>query len=309
MRKHQKGIAGLICLCVFLSGCGQGTMPDGNKTYIYYVNSEGTGLEKEEYVFSGNNVEEQIDAVLEELRKETDSIDYKSAYPEYVHINGWELQESDLEIDFSDSYKRMDVTEELLLRAATVHTLEQIGGVDYVKFTVEGEELEDDEGEEVGYMNRDSFIENTGSSIHNFQEESLHLFFANEEGDKLTEEVVSVRYNSNMSVEKLITEQLIKGPSVEGAYPTLPPETKILGVSVRDGICYVNFDEGFLNMDYKISPQVRIYSVVNSIVAGGETGQVQILVNGGTDVTYQGEVSLEKPLSRNLEIVEEKEKD
>lgn len=309
MRKHQKGVAGLICLCVLLSGCGQGTMPDGNKTYIYYVNSEGTGLEKEEYVFSGNDVEEQIDAVLEELRKETDSIDHKSAYPEYVHINGWELQESDLEIDFSDSYKRMDVTEELLLRAATVHTLEQIGGVDYVKFTVEGEELEDDEGEEVGYMNRDSFIENTGSSIHNFQEESLHLFFANEEGDKLTEEVVSVRYNSNMSVEKLITEQLIKGPSVEGAYPTLPPETKILGVSVRDGICYVNFDEGFLNMDYKISPQVRIYSVVNSIVAGGETGQVQILVNGGTDVTYQGEVSLEKPLSRNLEIVEEKEKD
>ena len=112
-----------------------------------------------------------------------------------------------------------------------------------------------------------------------------------------------------MSVEKLITEQLIKGPSMEGAYPTLPPETKILGVSVRDGICYVNFDEGFLDMDYKISPQVRIYSVVNSIVAGGETGQVQILVNGKADATYQGSVGLEKPLSRNLEIVEEKKKD
>ena len=195
------------------------------------------------------------------------------------------------------------------MRAATVHTLEQIGGVDYIKFTVEGEELRDSEGKEEGYMNHDSFVENTGSSIHTYQEGSLHLFFANETGDKLTEEIVSVRYNSNMSVEKLITEQLIKGPSMEGAYPTLPPETKILGVSVRDGICYVNFDEGFLDMDYKISPQVRIYSVVNSIVAGGETGQVQILVNGKADATYQGSVGLEKPLSRNLEIVEEKKKD
>ena len=309
MKGYQKFSAGLLGLSLFLGGCGQGTMPDGNKTYIYYVNADGTGLAKEEYAFSENGMEEQIEAVLDELRKDTDSIDYKSAYPEYVHINGWEIEESDLKIDFSDSYKRMDVTEELLLRAATVHTLEQVGGVDYIKFTVEGEELEDSEGREQGYMNHDSFVENTGSSIHNFQEGSLHLFFADKSGSKLVEEVVSVRYNSNMSVEKLIAEQLIIGTSMEGLYPTLPPETKIFGVSVRDGICYVNFDDGFLYMDYKISPQVWIYSVVNSIVAGGEAGQVQILVNGGTDVTYQDDISLEKPLSRNLEIVKEKEKD
>ena len=305
MRRYRGCFLGALCLSVLLGGCGQGTMPDRNRTYIYYVNGDGTGLVKEEYELPGGSTKVQISAALEELRKETDSIEYKSVYPDYVHIKGWEIKESDLEIDFSDSYKNMDVTEELLLRAATVHTLEQIVGVDYIKFTVEGEELKDSEGKEEGYMNHDSFVENTGSSIHTYQEGSLHLFFANEAGDKLTEEVVSVRYNSNMSVEKLITEQLIKGPSMEGVYPTLPPETKILGVSVRDGICYVNFDEGFLNMDYKISPEVRIYSVVNSIVAGGETGQVQILINGETDVTYQGSIGLEKPLSRNLEIVEE----
>ena len=309
MRMYQKYFVFFLCLSILLGGCGQGTIPDRNRTYIYYVNGDGTGLVKEEYDLPGGSTKGQISAVLEELRKETESIEYKSVYPKYVRINSWELRESDLEIDFSDTYNNMDVTEELLLRAATVHTLEQIGGVDYIKFTVEGEELRDSEGKEEGYMNHDSFVENTGSSIHTYQEGSLHLFFANETGDKLTEEIVSVRYNSNMSVEKLITEQLIKGPSMEGAYPTLPPETKILGVSVRDGICYVNFDEGFLDMDYKISPQVRIYSVVNSIVAGGETGQVQILVNGKADATYQGSVGLEKPLSRNLEIVEEKKKD
>ncbi len=309
MRRYRGLCAGIFCLCLIIGGCGQGTIPGSSKTYIYYINGDGTGLTQEEYELPDGSTREQIDAVLKELRRETDSIDYKSACPHYVHINKWTLEDSDLEIDFSESYRRMSTAEELLFRAAAVHSLEQIGGVDYIRFTVEGKEVKDSQGRETGYMNHDSFVENTGSSLHSYQEGSLHLYFANKTGDRLKEEVVSVRYNSNISVEKRIAEQLIKGPSMEGTYPTLPPETKILGVSVRDGICYVNFDEGFLNMDYKISPQVRIYSVVNSIVAGGEAGQVQILVNGKTDVDYPDGISLEKPFSRDLEIVEEKEKD
>ncbi len=309
MRKYDRFAAGLFCLCFLFGGCGQGTVPDGGRTYIYYVNAEGTGLVPETYELPDGSTDSQIDAMIKEFGKTPDSIDYKSAWPEYIKVNDWRLEDSDLEIDFADTYFRMDKTEEVLFRAATVHTLEQLGGVDYIRFTVGGRALRDSEGKEEGYMNHDSFVENTGSTLHSYQEGTLHLFFANKSGDKLAEEEVSVRYNSNISVEKRIVEQLIKGPSMEGTYPTLPPETKILGVSVREGICYVNFDEGFLNMDYKISPEVRIYSVVNSIVEGGEMGQVQILINGKTDAVYQDNITLEKPFSRNLELVEEKEKD
>ena len=297
----------VLVTALFVCGCGKGTAPEGSRDYIYYVNSAGTGLVKEDYEISGEGVKEQVDEVLGELRKKTDSLDFKSAYPENVRIRGWKLEESDLEIDFTESYNQMDSGEELLLRAATVYTLVQVGGVAYVKFTVEGEELCDEEGKEIGYMNRDMFVENTGSSLHSYQDGNIHLFFADEAGNRLVEEEVSVRYNSNMSVEKLIVEQLIKGPSTEGAYPTVSPKTKILGVSVRDGICYVNFDEEFLNACYHVSPEVMVYSVVNSLVEGGEMGQVQILINGKTDVSFQDSISLERPFSRNLEIMEEEE--
>lgn len=296
----------IVCLCVlFLYGCGKGQIPEGSKNYIYYVNTEGTALVNEEYTISGEDINEQIKDMLRELQKETDSIDYKSAYPENISINKWELKDSDLELDFSKAYNDLNVTEELLLRAATVQTLVQLGKVDYVQFTIEGKPLCDKEGNEVGYMSRDTFVKNTGSSLHSYQDGNIDLFFANKSGDKLIEEEVNVRYNSNMSVEKLIVEQLMKGPSTSEAYPTISPGTKLLGVSVRDGICYVNFDEGFLEMSYKVSPQVTVYSIVNSIIEGGEVGQVQILINGEADVTYQESISLEKPFSRNLEIIEE----
>lgn len=60
-------------------------------------------------------------------------------------------------------------------------------------------------------------------------------------------------------------------------------------------------------MSYHVSPEVAVYSVVNSLIEGGESGQVQILVNGKADVIYQGSISLERPLSRNLELTEEEE--
>ncbi|MGN1167027.1 MAG: GerMN domain-containing protein [Lachnospiraceae bacterium] len=306
--KENRVFCMLLCV-LLLTGCARGKVPEGSTDYIYYVNTEGTGLVKEEYTIEGESLKEKIENVLSDLQKETDSIDYKSAYPQNVSVKGWELNDSDLEIDFGATYKKMNTTEELLLRAATVQSLVQISGVDYVRFTIEGKPLKDADNNEIGYMSREKFVDNTGNSLHSYQDGNLRLFFANKKGDKLVEEEVSVRYNSNMSVEKLIVEQLLKGPSVDGAYPTIPPGTKILGVAVRDGICYVNFDEGFLNTAYNVTPQVTIYSVVNSIVEGGLASQVQILVNGEVNAKYHGSISLEKPFERNLEIIEKKEKD
>ena len=78
---------------------------------------------------------------------------------------------------------------------------------------------------------------------------------------------------------------------------------------MKDNICYVNFDEGFLNTTYPVEPKITIYSIVNSIVEGGGASQVQILVNGETDVKYQGSISLSKPFSRDLDMIEEKERE
>lgn len=113
-----------------------------------------------------------------------------------------------------------------------------------------------------------------------------------------------MRYNSNMSVEKLVVEQLIKGPSMQEHQPVLPPETKLLGISVKDGICYVNFDDQFQSSVYGVNPELAIYSLVNSIVEAGNASQVQISVNGETDMKYQGVIDLSKPLSRNLDLEE-----
>ncbi|WP_243126254.1 GerMN domain-containing protein [[Clostridium] hylemonae] len=297
------------CLCILsaailLSGCQRGGKPGTTGTCMYYVNAEGTGLGKEAYDIKGDSAEEEIKSVLKDMYKEPEDDDYRSAFPEEIKLDDWKLEKGRLNLYFNESYKDMDAASEILLRAAVVQTLVQIAGVDYVNFYAGGEPLTDNEGDEIGYMHAEDFVQNTGSSLHSYQLANLHLYYINKKGGRLGEEEVSVRYNSNMSIEKLVVEQIIKGPSMQEHQPSVPPETKLLGISVKDGICYVNFDDGFMNAVYGVSPELTVYSLVNSILEAGDANEVQISVNGETDVKYQGVIDLSKPLSRNLELEE-----
>ena len=110
-----------------------------------------------------------------------------------------------------------------------------------------------------------------------------------------------------MSIEKLIVEELIEGPMSSQLQKTFSEKTKILGVSVKDGICYVNFDENFLTNHVALDPNLTVYSLVNSIVQGGVATKVQILVNGETNVKYHETIDLSQPFSRDLEIIKEEE--
>lgn len=297
-----------ILLCIsLLAGCRKGKEPEEGESFICYVNTEDTALVKEKYEMKGENAEEKVQNLLNAMQKEPDSIEYKSVFPEKLKIQDWTLSDKKLEIHFNSTYEKLSAAKEVLLKAAVVQTLSQLSEVEYVCFFIENSPLTDNLGKEVGYMRAEDFVQNTGSLLYSYQVGELKLYFANEQGNAMITENISVRYNSNTSIEKLIVEQLLKGPSKEGLYPVIPPETKVLGVSVKDNVCYVNLDEGFLNNTYTIDPKITIYAIVNSIVDGGASSQVQILVNGESDITYMGTVDLSKPLSRDQNLVEEKE--
>ena len=53
-----------------------------------------------------------------------------------------------------------------------------------------------------------------------------------------------------------------------------------------------------------VEPNLMVYSLVNSIIEGGNASQVQILINGEANVKYQETIDFSQPFSRNLEVVE-----
>ena len=95
----------------------------------------------------------------------------------------------------------------------------------------------------------------------------------------------------------------MKGPLMEGAYPTINPSTKIISVSVKDGICYVNLGSDFLSQPNSVSAEVTIYSITNSLVELSNVNKVQISIGGETNITYREKIDLNNLFERNLDLL------
>lgn len=298
-----------VCIAVLLvitgiTACGRREPKDG-ETALYYVNAEGTDLVKEAYRFTGDTRQARIAHALKDLKKEPDSIDYKSAFQNHTAVKEWTENDGKVDVHLNADFGSLNTVSKVLLEAAVVQTLTQIDGIGYVQFYQEDVPVKDRNGKVEGYLCAADFVQNTGSSLHSYQSADLLLYFANAKGDKLREESVKVRYDSNTSLEKVIVEQLVKGPEESSEYPVISPDTEILSVTTKDGICYVNLDAECQNTKYKIDPKVSIYAIVNSLTANEVAGKVQIMIGGKANVLYQDSVNLSRPFSADWTVMEE----
>ncbi len=311
MKKRIISAAILLLIAAGLSACGRGRQEGSYSYTIYYVNKEGTHVVSEEYVTdtSAENKEKLLQEFVQILRDTSERPEYLSPLTEFYQ--GYALNEGQINLDFGEGYIKQDPIVEVLCRAAVVRTMTQIDGIDTVTFSVQGEALVDAIGIPVGAMTADSFIDNAGTEINAYVDTEFRLYFANETGDALTEVSRNVIYNSNISMEQQVVEELIKGPQEsdvignETGYPTINPAVTILGVTVRDRVCYVNLSEEFLTPVYNVTSQVALYSIVNSLVELPGVNKVQISIDGNTDVTFRDSVSLTTVFERDLDIITE----
>lgn len=289
-----------------LAGCGKKEEPKKEEGYqIYYINKDETAVVTQSYEPEGETTAELVAEFLQKLQTVPEGAEEKPAIPQGVSLEKYSLEKGQLSLSFDNAYLEMNKLYEILSRSAIVRTLCQIPEVENVTFLVGNNPLMDSNEIPVGPLNADSFVENMGDEINTYTVATLDLYFANETGDKLVDELVEIRYSSNMSVEKLVLEQLIRGPITEGAYPTIPSNTKIVSVSTKDGICYVNLDEGFLGQGYDVREEIPIYSIVNSLTEIPGINKVQILINGETNRVFRESIRFETIFERNLDLIGE----
>ena len=281
-----------IALCMLLGACGSENITN-QEMYVYYLNADKNALRQE--VYPKMDVENTIK-----------KLELHGCLTETLKLERFQREGSNLKLYFGTDYYTLEPAQEVLARAAIVKTMTQVDGIQFVTFYVGEDELADQSGRPIGVMRAEDFVQNTGSSIDSYQTTDLTLYFADKDGTHLKErKVTGVHYNVNTSMERVVVEQLMKGTSATGYQSTIPKTAMLLGVSVKEDICYVNLDSKFVSDSYDINPELAIYSIVNSVIANSNVTKVQILIDGVSDVIYKSSVDLARPLKQNVQLIQE----
>ena len=293
----------LICVIMFSQVSCKNESSNGSSK-IYYVNTDKTGITPVDYDFKEKDTKKQIDEAIEMLSQNTDDIDYVTTIPSGVKLDHWELNDGALLLYFLGDYDSLDIYTEILVRAAIVKTLVQIENVKTISFYINNQPLTDSNGEAVGTMTADAFIEDFGQETDALLSTNLTLYFASADGMSLVPETRSVYYSSNLSAERLVIEQLLKGPDNKQLLSSIPDATKLNSISITEnGVCIVNFDATIESTMSGVTENVTLYSIVNSLTELDSVKQVQILVNGSTPRISNVDVDLSSAISRNEDII------
>jgi germination protein M len=297
-RKITALVMALVLGAVAFSGCGK--KETESKYKIYYVNEEQGEVLAESFVPSEETTQTMLEEMTEKLNKK--NAEGHTLLPENIEIQSCVDDDGMIRVVFNQEYHDLNPVDEVLLRASIVKDYVQIPNIYLVTITAEGTPIVDSQGQEIGAMSLDSFLENTGKEIMAYQYKELNLYFTNEEGNQLVPEARQVYYNGNTPIEKVIVEQLLRGPGESGHYATLPSDTRIVGVSVADGIAYVNLGKQFVDEALSVDAQIPIYSIVNSLIDAGNVSQVQISINGDTSLLFKDKVDMNQLFQVNHEL-------
>lgn len=132
----------------------------------------------------------------------------------------------------------------------------------------------------------------------------ITLYFSGSEGDMLIPEEREVEKKGEPE-ETIVVRELIKGPSQQGLFKTIPEGTSLLSLTVSDGIANVNFSKEIQTKHWggSAGESMTVYSVVNSLDLVEGINKVQFLVEGNKVESLLGHIDTSKPLSPNKDLI------
>lgn len=274
---------------------------------LYFSNPVDFTLGSEKRTIPRGTNLEITSKVLEELLLGPKSQTYKKSIPDNVEILDVEIDGEIASVNLSSEYNNLNASDAPICRAALIYTLTDLGFIDGVKISVDNVELRKANGEIQGVMKKNDVVMGEILPPEPLNHEKIKLYFSNQDTSELVEEEREVEVNPNQHLAKYIMEQLIVGPRDSNHLATVPPETKIKDIKVKDGVCYVDLSEEFITKHTggSFSESITIYSIVNSLTEIPEIKKVQFLIEGQKRQEFTGHVDFSKPFERESLKVEE----
>lgn len=296
----KKGILLFLCLTLALSlfGCGSATNePEQAENFYYYRPDPVYGSRDAVIAPEAREVAQlaDLDAIVNAYFSGPTSRELESPFPRDMTVTGWKLHDGVFSIDFSEEFAMLSGLDLTIACACITQTFLELTDAEWVVITA-GQALLD--GEAAVTMSRSNLnlLDDSFSRLTY----SYTVYYADLQQRYLIGHEISINPAESENLESYLIEQLFNAPPGEGIYSPLPDGTRLLGVSVADGLCTVNFSTEF-ESNCAVAPtnqRLALLSVVNTLTQLETINRVEFAVDGNLLLRY-GLLSIAEPLQRD----------
>jgi spore germination protein GerM len=133
---------------------------------------------------------------------------------------------------------------------------------------------------------------------------NIVLYFPDKEGNYLVAENHKVdEAKIREQPARTAMEMLLTGTKNPNLVNIIPPGTKLIGISLKDGIAYADFNKNLIKSGGSLEEIFIVGSIVNTLTQFPTIKQVQILVEGKKVETISGHMDVSGPLGRSEKII------
>jgi len=269
----------LLTLMLFLCAC---TAETGEKVHmpedvvareVYYAVQDG--------VVSGAALRSEtrwldpdmdpVQALLETILSEPLDPQLRSVIPEGTSLQGWNLHNGKLYVDFSQEYGSLSGVDLSLADYSIAMTMRQMENVHVVTITADGETMRARHTQAISSTDVLSDLYQEGAS-----ERTVVLYFPAKDGSGLQTELRTIIREEDESLAAAAAKELCRGPVADDLESVFADESELISVELRDRVCYMNLSKDFA----RTSGEEELFALVNTMGTLSGVREVQILWEG-----------------------------
>ena len=301
----MRRLLALLLICaMLLSICSCAASDERTNPITFYYKRADVAYGEDSGVLYGLDVDLEdpdipMSWLISQYFEGPDETYLESPFPPGTHLVQYSWIDELLTLTLSNEFAALTGLDATIAMACLTKTLTQIQGVEELCVLTEDGSF--------SWMNNASLTDETfvlydaGAESN---EAAVNLYFADEAGRFLLRESLRISTDNVDSLPSYVLSRLIAGSQQEELGKVIPSGTILRSVSVREGVCYVDFSENFLlnKPQTAIGERLTIYAIVNSLTELESIDTVQITVEGQTISTYLY-MDLSGPLARDESMI------
>ncbi len=282
MKKYIYTIALLmLSIVLILSGCKGSPVSSQAEEgpFVYYIDESSQDLVAEKFDVPNSTKKGQVKFLIEQLVSPPEG--KISPLNKGTKLNSVVIKDEIASVDFTKEFSKGNNIKTTLAPAAVAKTLCSLDFISGVHIFVDGIEATGADGKPLGVILESDLVFNK-SEPTSAPKTAITLYFGDEDAEFLVPERRNIELSNNDTIEKVIINELLRGPSVSGNIKTIPAETKVLSIETKDKVCFVNLSKEFADKHPggTSAEKLTIYSIVNSLTELGTIDTVQFLIEG-----------------------------